>query len=122
MTGISLKQFVPLTNLYFLLLSISLHNPQWVPFEIYIDVSHKDNGTQISKGSKLIFPFGQFSFTFTHLFPSRSKRTFWPEEHSSTQSLPSLLFIAQTLYAELLLIINIELECSYPPFSSTKVI
>ena len=32
--GISLRHSVPLINLYFLVLSISLHNPQCVPFEV----------------------------------------------------------------------------------------
>ena len=90
--GIASKQLLPFINLYFLLLSISLHNPQCVPFEVKILVLHDE--TQISSGNKINFPLPQLAFTSTHLFPSSSKINFLSEGHSSEQSLPFL--IAQT--------------------------
>ena len=74
--GISLKHSVPLINLYFLLSSISRHNPQCVPFDINIEVSHCEFETQISSGIKFIFSLSQFLFISTHLLPSTSKIIF----------------------------------------------
>ena len=68
MLGILFMHSVLPINLYFLVLSISLHSPQFEPSITYIEESH--SGTQIPSGIKVYL---SPSHPFPHLFPSISR-------------------------------------------------